>query len=379
MKLLLTPDSFKGTFSAIEAAQIMKEAILSVDANADITLLPMADGGEHSLDCISALDMSEIKTVIVESPYAEKVAAKYALTPDFAFIEMAEASGLLLTTPKQRNPMKASTYGTGQLILDALNQGCRKIILCLGGSATNDGGAGMAEAMGVRFFHQKRQIRGIPEELQFCDEMDVSFLDSRIQETEFILACDVDNPLCGPLGASRVFGPQKGASAALCTQLDSILDHYSTVVESTLAVNCRNLPGAGAAGGLGFGLMAFAQAHCQSGIDTLLELTHFHDLAKEADLIITGEGKTDFQTLHGKTPIGVAKAAKKLNKPTLLISGSVELSSDKLAPFGIIQAYSCKKANMSTDEAIEQAASLLHERTIEAYQEYIKELNHGLL
>lgn len=379
MNILLAPDSFKGTLSATEVAQIMKEAILTVDEKANIILLPMADGGEHSLDCVATLKEAAIQTVTVKSAYGNEVCARYVLTPDFALIEMAEASGLLLTLPEERNPMLSSTFGTGQLILDALNKGCRKMILCLGGSATNDGGAGMAEALGVCFFRQNQKIHGIPDELQYCDKIDIASLDRRIADTKFILACDVDNPLCGPNGASAVFGPQKGASPSMCIQLDTILNHYSSLVENTLSIYCHDQHGAGAAGGLGFGLMAFAQGHCQSGIDTLLELTKFNEIALQADLVITGEGKTDSQTLHGKTPIGVAKAAQRLNKPTILISGTLELSLDALTPYGITHAYSCKKADMSIEEAIQNAKSLLYERTKEAYQNYIKEVNHGLL
>ena len=366
MKVLIASDSFKGSLRSMEVALIMKEAILKVDPTYEVFCLPMADGGENSLECALSLDKAQVIHVEVRGPYGQKVKAKYVKIQELAFIEMAQASGLMLDVKKIQNPMLANTYGVGELILDALNRNCHEFIICLGGSATNDGGCGMIQALGGRFLCHDKEIKAIPIELANCDRIDLSHIDSRIQNCTFTLACDVNNPLLGEKGASYVFGSQKGASSKDIQQLDWILSHIADLLEKEVNRKCRNLAGAGAAGGLGFGLMCLCNANKQSGIETMLDLTDFDELVQKVDLVITGEGYSDAQSVFGKTPIGVAKRAKKYHKPVILISGAMDLID--FSEFGIDAQFSCVRKCCHVEEAIAHAKDNLYETTYQIFK-----------
>lgn len=365
MKILIASDSYKGSLSSNEVNNIIKQAILDVDETIEIVCLPMADGGENSLECALGLENSKLIECEVIGPYGNKVNAHYVISNQLAFIEMAKASGILLD--ETRNPMIASTIGVGQLIEDALNKGCKEFILCLGGSATNDAGCGMAYALGVKFYQDELELKPIPKELKECNRIDLTNFDSRIKECTFTLACDVNNPLLGEKGASTIFGPQKGADSQMVKELDSILDHISNLLEKETNNYCRNNEGAGAAGGLGFGLMCLCNGIKQSGIDTMLEMTHFEEIVKDCDLVITGEGCTDQQTAFGKTPVGVSKMAKKHNVPTILISGTIVPGID-LSEFGIIQQNATVEYGCDIQKAIFNARKNLYETTINIFK-----------
>lgn len=357
MKILIASDSYKGSLTSKQVANIMTNAIHEIDASIEVFSMPIADGGEGSLECALNIENACLIECEVHGPYDDIIQAKYVKINQNAIIEMAESSGLMKDIRQIRNPLYASTYGTGELILDALNKGCTNFILCLGGSATNDAGCGMASALGARFMHHDSCLKPIPNELKKCTHLDLSHFDSRIKDCSFTLACDVNNPLLGEFGASFVFGPQKGAKDV--EELDQILTHIADVVESETGNFCRDNEGVGAAGGLGFGLMCLCNAHKRSGIEVMLELTHFEELVQQVDLVITGEGKTDKQTIFGKAPIGISKVSKKYHKPVILISGIIEPNLD-LSEFGIVQQISCVPYGSDIDEAIKNAKNNLY-------------------
>ena len=313
MRLVIAPDSYKGSLTAVEVAHIIAQAFQRVFLTAEIIKVPMADGGEGTVEAFLTAVGGEKCFVQVTGPLGERVDSFFGILKDgqTAVIEMAAASGLPLVPEEKRNPLVTTTYGTGELIKAALDQGCKKIIVGLGGSATNDGGAGMAQALGVGLFNQE----GVNLAFGGCNlrdlaRIDISGLDPRIKETEIVAACDVDNPLCGPAGASAVFGPQKGADPEMVEQLDHALAHFGWKVHEQIGVDILNLPGAGAAGGLGGGLVGFLGAKLKPGIDIITEITGLEKMMAGADLVITGEGQTDFQTARGKAPAGIARLAK---------------------------------------------------------------------
>ncbi len=357
MKILVASDSYKGSLSSNEVNSIIKQAILDTDSSIEVVTLAMADGGENSLECALGIENSKLIECEVIGPYGKPVNAKYVIIDQLAFIEMAQASGIMLD--ETRNPMFASTIGVGQLIKDALDKGCKYFIMCLGGSATNDAGCGMAHALGVKFYQDETELKPIPYELKKCNRIDISNFDSRIKNCTFILACDVNNPLLGEKGASSIFGPQKGATEEMVSELEGILDNVSKLLEKETGNSCCDCEGAGAAGGLGFGLMCLCHGIKQSGIDTMLEMTHFEEIVQTCDLVITGEGCSDSQTAFGKTPVGVSKMAMKYNVPTILISGTIIPGTD-LGEFGIIKQISTVEYGSNLDEAIKNAKENLY-------------------
>ena len=366
MKILIASDSYKGSLTSKQVANIITQAIYEKDQSIEVFSLPIADGGEGSLECALNIQNAKLIECEVHGPYDDLVLAKYVKINQTAIIEMAEASGLMKDVRQMKNPLLASTFGTGELMIDALNKGCTDFILCLGGSATNDAGCGMASALGVKFMCQDERLKPIPNELRKCTHVDLSNFDSRIEGCTFTLACDVNNPLLGECGASYVFGPQKGAKDV--EELDQILSHVSNLLEKETGNFCRNNEGAGAAGGLGFGLMCLCNAHKRSGIEVMLELTHFEDIVQKVDLVITGEGKTDKQTAFGKAPVGIAKVSKKHNKPVVLISGVIEPDAD-LSEFGIVQQISCVPYGSNIEEAILNAENNLYVSTKKMMEE----------
>jgi glycerate kinase len=358
MKIILAPDSYKGSLTSAEASAAMSRGILRVIPSANLISIPMADGGEGTVSAVlSAVKGIEI-TVAVHGPMGSLTNAVYGILEEdgSAIIEMAAASGLTLIPLLDRNPMEASTFGTGELIRSALDHGCRKIYIGIGGSATNDGGVGMAEALGVRFYDsENHRLPGNGRSLEQMERMDLSGLDPRIKETEFIVLCDVRNPLCGPNGASYIFGTQKGATQEQVKILDKGLCNYATKFQECTGISIMDVPGAGAAGGLGAGLMAFCDAKLLTGCDAILEMSGFDHLLDDADLVITGEGRIDQSTEFGKVPYRVGAFAKKHGVPVVAIGGSVSQSSPgKEESFFITE--SAVTDIISLEEAIEHAA-----------------------
>ncbi|WP_411348523.1 glycerate kinase [Paenibacillus sp. WLX2291] len=364
---VLAPDSFKESMTAKQVCVAMERGLRNVFPQGNYIHVPMADGGEGTVQSLVDASGGTMMQLEVSGPLGEPVLASYGILGDgqTAAIEMASASGLHLVPRQQRNPLITSTYGTGQLILACLEQGIRKIIIGIGGSATNDGGAGMAEALGVRLLDEQGALlpRG-GAALAQLSRIDCSGLDQRLQQTELIVACDVSNPLCGEQGASYVFGPQKGATPEMVRQLDDSLHHYADVIAHDLNKDVRELPGAGAAGGLGAGLMTFTQATLQRGIDIVIQYTGLREQLERADLVFTGEGGIDFQTKFGKTPHGVAQAAKAAGKPVIAIAGYVGEGIDTLYEEGIDAIFGIVPGAGELEQLLEQGPANV-ERTME--------------
>lgn len=343
---LLAPDSFKESMTALQACYAMQAGIIRVFPDAAFILLPMADGGEGTVDALlHALHGTRVHVQVAGSLAGQQVQACFGLIDDgrTAVIEMAQANGLNLLAPEQRNPFLTSTHGTGQLILAALDQQVTKIIIGLGGSATSDGGAGMAQALGVRFYDAAgNHIRVHGGNLQQIQRMDISQLDERLKQVELIIASDVNNPLTGLQGAAHVFAPQKGATPDMVLQLDAGLQHFASLIKQQLGQDISHIAGAGAAGGLGAGLLAFAGARMTSGVQLVIGLVGLVQQMARADYVFTGEGSIDCQTSFGKTLLGVAQVAKQLNKPVFACAGYVGDGIDSLytegftAIFGIL-------------------------------------------
>ena len=344
-KYVVAPDSFKESMTAKEVCDAMEKGIKKADSAAEVIKVPMADGGEGTVD--SLVDATNGQRVIVEvtGPLGNKISAYYGILGNgtTAVIEMAKASGLEIVEKKKRNPMITTTFGTGELIRDALDHNVKEIIIGLGGSSTNDGGSGMAQALGAKLLDQNNnQISFGGGNLNKLDKIDISDLDSRLQDVKIILASDVTNPLIGKDGASRVFGPQKGATPEMVEKLENNLQHYAKIIKRDLNKDVASVSGAGAAGGLGAGLMAFTTCKMRQGVDIAIEVTKLEEKVKSADYVFTGEGGTDFQTKFGKTPYGVAKLGKKYHKPVISLAGYLGEGIDSLysegftAIFGII-------------------------------------------
>ena len=362
MKIVVAPDSFKGSVTALEAANAIEQGLYRVFPDAIIEKIPMADGGEGTVQSLVDATGGHIRTERVFGPLGNEVEAEFGILSDgkTAVIEMASASGLTLVPPDKRNPLLTTTFGTGQLIHAALELGCRRLIIGIGGSATNDGGAGMAEAVGVKFLKGnctliERGGGGLAE----LESIDMTDLHPAILETETIVACDVNNPLTGPDGASHVYGPQKGATPEMVDTLDANLAHYDAILTRTLGKSFNNVPGAGAAGGLGAGLMAFLNAELKLGIDIMIDAVNLRERMKGATLVITGEGQLDFQTAFGKTPVGVAKVAKTYDIPVIAIAGSIGEGAKNVYVEGIDAMLGIAQTPMSLEDAVSDAVLLI--------------------
>jgi len=361
MKIVIAPDSFKGSLTSSQVCAAIEKGVRKAYENADIVSIPIADGGEGTVDALmNVLGGSKIQ-VWVKDPLFREIKAEYGILEDnTAVIEMASASGLALLTPEERNPMNTTTYGTGELILDALNRGCRNFIIGIGGSATNDGGIGMVAALGAKFYDQEGNTIDLTGAgLLRLHSIDLSRLDKRIQECQFKVFCDVENPLYGPQGATYVYARQKGADDAMIEKLDIGLRRLSEIIEKDLGKQVAFIPGAGAAGGLGAGLLAFLNAKLEKGIDMMMETVNFHEQIKDADLIITGEGRMDKQTGYGKTVYGVIKAAKLQGIPVIGICGSIGDGVEELYSEGLTAVFSIINRPMSLQEAMEETYELL--------------------
>lgn len=364
MKVVVAPDSFKGSLSSQEVSEAIKKGILLYDNNTSVTTVPMADGGEGTVEAIINNNNGEIIKLEVNDPLMRPVEGFYGKFDDTAIIEMAAASGLPLLTEEEKNPLIASSYGTGQLIKDALDKGAKSIIMAIGGSATNDGGLGLLKALGVKFLDQNRKEIGEGGgSLSKLASIDASGLDSRIKDTSISVACDVDNPLCGLNGASHVFGPQKGATPEMILELDKNLENLAKVSTSAMSVDNQDIPGAGAAGGLGFALITFLNAELKKGIEIVIEETNLKDALKGADLVITGEGQIDFQTAFGKTPFGVAQAASEQNIPVIALCGQLGDRYEELFNKGFVSIYSISNKPMTLLESMNNTEQLLINQT----------------
>ncbi|OLS41319.1 glycerate kinase [Bacillus sp. MRMR6] len=355
MKFVLAPDSFKGSMTAKKAALAMETGIRRIYPDAECVVVPMADGGEGTVESLVSMSNGKMIETEVIGPLGEMVIAHYGLLGEgkTAVIEMASASGLELIQAENRNPLLTTTYGTGQLIKHALDQGVNRILIGIGGSATNDGGIGMLQALGASFKDQNgAELSYGGGALQYLQTIDIQELDKRIQNVQIDVACDVTNPLIGENGASAVFGPQKGASAEIVKLLDQNLTHYADVIKRTIGKDIAYMSGAGAAGGLGAGLLAILNAQLKQGIELVIEYTGLEELVKDADYVFTGEGSIDGQTLFGKTPFGVANVAKKHSVPVIAFAGKIGEGVEPLYHHGITAIIGILKGTSSLKEAL---------------------------
>ncbi|MDJ0948337.1 MAG: glycerate kinase [Alphaproteobacteria bacterium] len=374
MKVVVAPNAFKGSLTAPAAAAAMAEGVARAVPDAEIVQVPVADGGDGLIDVAEATLGGELRHATVTGPRQAPVQAAFCLVPSkaFAAIEMAEASGLALLPEDQLDPRQTTSYGTGELIAAALDAGAREIAVGLGGSATNDGGIGVAAALGVRFLDgDGAPVEPVGGALARIRRIDMAGRDPRIEETEIEAICDVDNPLLGPTGAAHVFGPQKGASPDMVAELDAGLANLADVIARDLGRDVRGLPGAGAAGGLGAGLHAFLGATLRRGVDVVLDLVGLDGKLEAADLVLTAEGQIDAQTLYGKAPAGVAEAAMRQGIPCLAIAGSVGDGISDLHGIGIDAVFSLCSGPMTLADAMEAAPALLSAATEQAVRGFM--------
>ena len=365
MKIVIAPDSFKDSLSAQGVADAIALGLVEVWPDAQLVKCPMADGGEGTVESILAACEGQLRRTHVKGPLGTTVDAAWGWLPQSltAIIEMAEASGLQLVPPGQRDACISSTFGTGELIRAALDAGAQRVILAIGGSATNDGGAGAMQALGVKLLDAQGQTLA-PGGLALAQlaRIDLSDIDPRLTDVRFDIAADVNNPLCGPHGASAIFGPQKGATPAQVEQLDRALGHFAGLCAQVLGNDVRDEPGSGAAGGLGFAAKAFLGAQFKAGVEVVAELVGLADAVKGADLVITGEGRFDAQTLRGKTPFGVARVARQHGVPVIVIAGTLGEGYQALYEYGIDAAFALASGPMTLEQACAEAPRLLRER-----------------
>ncbi len=362
MKIVIAPDSWKESLTALEVATAIEDGFRQIFPDAEVVKIPMADGGEGTVEAMVAATQGRIVNLRVTGPLGEPVEAFYGLSGDEqqAFIEMAAASGLESVPPARRDPRVTTSWGTGELIRHALDAGVRHIIIGLGGSATNDGGAGMVQALGAQLLDERGEQLGLGgETLNQLARIDISQLDKRLAECRIEAACDVTNPLTGAEGATAIFGPQKGATPEMIKQLDKALTHYGQIIERDLDKSVMTLKGGGAAGGMGVALYAFCGADLRQGIEIVTEALALDAVVRDADLVITGEGRIDSQTIHGKVPVGVARVAKRYDIPVIGIAGSLTEDVDVVYDHGLDAIFSVIPRICPLDEALENAAENL--------------------
>lgn len=359
MKIVIAPDSYKESLSALEVANAIEQGFREIWPDADYVKLPVADGGEGTVEAMVAATAGRIVDVDVTGPLGESVTAFFGLSGDerTAFIEMAAASGLEQVPVALRDPLKTTSWGTGELIRHALDAGVDHIIIGLGGSATNDGGAGMVQALGAKLLDaQQNDIGQGGAALEALEQIDISQLDKRLAACRIEVACDVTNPLTGKEGASAVFGPQKGATAETIDRLDTALAHYAQMIARDLQVDVLELAGGGAAGGMGAALYAFCGAQLRQGIEIVTDALQLDECVADADLVVTGEGRIDSQTIHGKVPVGVAKVAKRYHKPVIGIAGSLTPDVGIVHEHGLDAVFSVIYTICTLDDALKNAA-----------------------
>ncbi|MEE4697912.1 glycerate kinase [Pseudomonas alliivorans] len=365
MKIVIAPDSFKDSLSAQAVANAIASGLAEVWPDAELVKCPMADGGEGTIEALLDACQGQWMSAQVSGPLGDRLEAHWGWLAQSrtAIIEMAMASGLQLLTLTQRDACLTSTAGTGQLISAALDAGAQRVILAIGGSATNDGGSGMISALGARFLDRDdRPLPGGGLALADLARIDLSGLDPRLAGVRVEIAADVDNPLCGPNGASHIFGPQKGASPDQVLALDAALAHFADHSARTLGHDLRDSPGSGAAGGMGFAAKAYLNASFRAGVEVVADLTGLEQALRGADLVITGEGRFDAQTLRGKTPLGVARVAKRQQVPVIVLAGTLGEGYEQLYQHGISAAFALTSGPMDLEKACREAPRLLHER-----------------
>jgi glycerate kinase len=374
MHIVIAPDKFKGSLSAVEASRAIARGAMRACPSAALDEIPMADGGEGTVEALVTATRGTFRVVQAAGPLGHPLDARFGLSGDgrTAFIEMAAASGLVLVPDARRNPTLTTTRGTGDLIRAALDLDVERIVLGIGGSATNDGGSGMAQAIGFRLLDADGQE--LPPgggSLDRLDCIDASDRDPRLDRVELAVACDVTNPLCGPNGASAVYGPQKGADPSMVQQLDRNLAHLAEVIARDLGCSVAELPGAGAAGGLGAGLVAFAGGTLRRGVELIAQTVGLADRLKAADLCLTAEGSLDAQTAHGKTIAGVARSAAEYGCPVLAIAGGIQPGAEVLLDRGVSAYFSLCDRPMSLDDALAHASSLLERAAEQAVRAFL--------
>lgn len=371
MRIIVAPDSFKGSVSAVETANAIEQGIKNVFPKAEVIKVPMGDGGEGTVEALVTATNGKIMYQNVMGPLGTIVKSFWGILGDgeTAVIEMAAASGLPLVPEEKKDPRITTTYGTGELIRAALEHGMKKIIVGIGGSATNDAGCGMMQALGGRFLDEAGQE--LPQggaALIKLAAIDLSQLDVRLRDTEIIVACDVDNPLCGEKGASAVYGPQKGATPELVIELDQALAHFAEKAEIATGKAVANQAGAGAGGGIGAGFLFFTNAVLRPGVEIVLEATNFTELIRSAQLVITGEGRTDFQTVFGKAPVGIAKIAQKHQVPTICIAGCLGKGYEGVLKAGIDGLMSITTGPMTLESCMQNGKELITQAAVRACQ-----------
>lgn len=372
MKIVISIDSLKGSLTSIEAANAIKKGILSVDNKSDVVIMPLADGGEGTVEALVQGMNGEEKVISVTGPINEKVNAAYGILKETntAIIEMAQASGLPLVPAELRNPLNTTTYGVGEIIKEAIEKGCRNFIVGIGGSATNDCGVGMLQALGFEFYDENDNLVGLGGKV--LNQIKRIKSDNKLKELDecnFKIACDVNNPLYGENGAAYIYGPQKGATEEIVKELDKGLKNFAEVVKKDLGKDIAHIEGAGAAGGLGFGFLGFLNSKLESGIKIILDEIKLEEVVKDADIVITGEGRLDNQTAMGKAPIGVAKLAKKHGAKVIAIAGCTTPDAVKCNEEGIDAYFSIVNKAMTIDEAMkkEDATQNMIETTIQIF------------
>lgn len=364
MQVLIAPDKFKGSLSALEVGEAIREGLLQADPEIQSIVVPLADGGEGTTEILTRASAGTFKTVSVRDPFGRPIIARYGLSRDgnTAFMEMAAASGLHLVSKEQRNPLYTSTIGTGDLIKDALDNGVRNICIGIGGTATNDGGMGAMIALGVQFLAADGSpLDGTGESLARIDSLDVAHLHPRMRDVSFTIFCDVDNPLYGPRGAAFVFAPQKGASPEIVRRLDNGLQHYESVLQLN-GYTKTNFPGAGAGGGFPVGLCAFGKAVTRSGISFIMDYVKLEQQVKDSTVVITGEGKLDDQTLSGKVVSGVASLAARHRKKLIIVAGASALGPSELARLSVAEVITLVDDQTTVEMAISHAAEIIKNR-----------------
>ena len=370
MKLLFASDSFKGSLTSEKTVELLSRAAREVFGECECSGVPVADGGEGTVEAVITAEQGEHITVKVHGPLMEETESFYGIFDgNKAVIEMAAASGLPMVPEELRNPLNTTTFGTGELILDALKRGYRDISIAIGGSATNDGGMGCARALGVRFLDQDgNELEGFGRDLARAVSIDISGLDERVKDSKITVMCDVTNPLCGKDGATWTFGKQKGATPEIQEELEKGMCSYRDVIRETFGIDCDGIPGTGAAGGLGAALMVFLGGEMKSGIETVLDLIRFDERLEGVDLVVTGEGRTDWQSCFGKVMQGVGMRAKAKGIPVLGLSGSMGKNAMDICDCGISSLMTTVNAPMPLSEAMERAEELYYEGALRMFR-----------
>ena len=355
MRVVVAIDSFKGSLSTLQAGNAVKEGILRVFSDAGVNVFPLADGGEGTTDAIISACFGNTKSVKVTGPLGENIESNYGIIDNekTAVLEMSSAAGITLISEEEKNPLNTTTFGVGELIKDALDNGCRSFIIGIGGSCTNDGGVGMLQALGFEFLDKDgKQVLFGAKGLSAIESIILEKADERLKDCKITFACDVKNPLCGKQGCSAVYGKQKGATPDMITKMDGWLDRYAELTKKELPCSDKNFPGAGAAGGLGFALMSYLGAELKSGIDLVIDAVKLEDNIRTADIVVTGEGRLDAQSYMGKAPVGVSALAKKYGKPVIAFSGAVSDGAQMCNTVGIDAYFPILRSPCTLEDAM---------------------------